>query len=93
MLVWNYPGCMEFPGLYGIFRAVWNIQTSFQPIKYLETRSVRVGHVIISHTDTQASKKIILNMALILLKKKLSRFSLRIGTCIKVISGKNIIAH
>ena len=46
MLVWNYPGCMEFLGLYGISRAVWDIQTSSWPIKFLETRSVRVGHVI-----------------------------------------------
>ena len=34
MLVWN------FPGLYG------DLQTGFEPIKFLDTRSVRVGHVI-----------------------------------------------
>ena len=33
--------CMEFPGLYG------DLQTGFEPIKFLETRSVRVGHIII----------------------------------------------
>ena len=32
---------MEFPGLYG------DLQTGFKPIKFLDTRSVRVGHVII----------------------------------------------
>ena len=32
---------MEFPGLYG------GLQTGFEPIKFLDTRSVWVGHVII----------------------------------------------
>ena len=32
--------CMECPGLYG------DLQTGFEPIKFLDTRSVWVGHVI-----------------------------------------------
>ena len=31
---------MEFPGLYG------DLQTGFEPIKFLDTRSVWVSHVI-----------------------------------------------
>ena len=38
--VWIFPGCMEFPRLYG------GLQTGFEPIKFLDTRSVWVGHVI-----------------------------------------------
>ena len=32
--------CIEFPGLYG------DLQTGFEPIKFLNTRSVRVCHLI-----------------------------------------------
>ena len=32
--VWNFLGCMEFPGLYG------DLQTGFEPIKFLDNRSV-----------------------------------------------------
>ena len=32
--------CMECPGMYG------DLQTGFEPIKFLDTRSVWVGHVI-----------------------------------------------
>ena len=41
---WTTCACIEFPGLYG------DLQTDFQPIKFLETWSVWVGHVINSHT-------------------------------------------
>ena len=36
---------MEFPGLYG------DLQTGFEPIKFLETQSVCVRHVIKHDTD------------------------------------------
>ena len=41
---------MEFPGLYG------DLQTGFEPIKFLDTRSVWVGHVIIDDTDFYGKK-------------------------------------
>ena len=37
---------MEFPGLYG------DLQTGFEPIKFLDTRSVWVGHVITTDTNS-----------------------------------------
>ena len=43
--------CMECPGLYG------DLQTGFEPIKFLDTRSVWVSHVIIAniHSDFHIS--------------------------------------
>ena len=40
--------CMECPGLYG------DLQTGFEPIKFLDTRSVWVGHVIKANTKPAA---------------------------------------
>ena len=37
--------CIEFPGMYG------DLQTGFEPIKFLNTRSVRVCHLISRSTD------------------------------------------
>ena len=49
--------CMECPGLYG------DLQTGFEPIKFLDTRSVWVGHVIMIFINSLLV--IILNVDLI----------------------------
>ena len=33
-LVWNYPGCMEFPGLYGIYRLALSQSNFLRPGLY-----------------------------------------------------------